>query len=52
MHRSLWAEVPWTMTDLIFWDCTMTRMWREAGANLIWRDDLIHYDLEAGADEK
>ena len=52
MHRSLWAEVPWTSTDLIFWDVTMTRLWREAGANLIWHDELIHYDLEAGEDEE
>lgn len=52
MHRSLWAEVPWTMTDLIFWDVTMTRLWREAGANLIWHDELVHYDLEALEDEE
>lgn len=52
MTRSLWAEVPWTMTDLIFWDVTMTRMWREAGANLVWHDELIHYDLEASEDEE
>ena len=52
MHRSLWAEVPWTRTDLIFWDVVMTRLWREAGANLIWHDQLIHYDLEASEDEE
>ena len=52
MHRSLWAQVPWTMTDMIFWDCVMTRLWREAGANLIWHDELIHYDLEASEDEE
>jgi len=51
MHRSLWAEVPWTLTDLTFWDVVMTRLWREAGANLIWHDELIHYDLEASEDE-
>lgn len=51
MHRSLWAEVPWTSTDLIFWDVVMTRLWREAGANLIWHDKLIHYDLEAAENE-
>lgn len=52
MHRSLWAEVPWTMTAMTFWDVSMTRLWREAGANLIWHDELIHYDLEAQEDEE
>jgi len=52
MHRSLWAEVPWTMTSLTFWDVSQTRLWREAGANLIWHDELIHYDLEANEDEE
>ena len=52
MHRSLWAEVPWTMTGLIFWDVTQTRLWREAGATLVWHDELIHYDLEATEDEE
>jgi hypothetical protein len=51
MRRWLWAEVPWTSVDSEWWDVPMTRLWREAGAKIVWNDSLIHYDLEATADE-
>ena len=47
MRRWLWAEVPWTSVDTEWWDCAMSRLWREAGGKIAWNDTLIHYDLEA-----
>jgi hypothetical protein len=29
----------------------LTRIWREKGAEIIFDDELIHYDLEAAEDE-
>lgn len=51
MRRGLWARCPWTMLDTIFWDTSMTRVWREAGGRLIWSDSLIHIDVEAAENE-
>ena len=51
MKRWLWAEVPWTSVATTFWDHSMTRLWKEAGAKLVYADDLIHYDMEAEEDE-
>jgi len=51
MRRWLWARVPWTSTEMTYWDVTMTRIWRQAGANIVWSPDMIHYDLEAQEDE-
>ena len=47
MRRWLWAEVPWTSVDTEWWDISLSRLWREAGAKIVWNDTLIHYDLEA-----
>jgi len=52
MKRWLWAQVPWTTIATTFWDHSMTRIWKEAGAKLVYADDLIHYDMEAEEDEK
>jgi len=51
MKRWLWAQVPWTSVETTFWDHSMTRLWKEAGAKLVYADDLIHYDMEAEEDE-
>jgi len=51
MKRWLWAEVPWNSTQTEYWDHSMTRLWRNAGAQLVYADDLIHYDMEASEDE-
>ena len=51
MKRSLWARVPWTRVATAFWDWSMTRMWREAGAQILHVDDLEHVDLEAAEGE-
>lgn len=51
MKRWLWAEVPWTLLNTIFWDTSMTREWRAAGGKLVWADDLIHIDVEATEEE-
>jgi len=51
MRRWVWAKVPWTSVHTEWWDVTMTRLWREAGAEIMWNDDLICYDVEAKADE-
>lgn len=51
MKRWLWAEVPWTSVSTEFWDTTMTRLWREAGATLRWSENLIHLDVEATEEE-
>lgn len=51
MKRWLWAEVPWIMLDTEYWDISMTRLWKEAGAKLLWVDDLVHYDCEATEEE-
>ncbi len=51
MRRWLWAEVPWTSVNTEWWDCSLTRLWREAGAKIVWSDMLTHYDLEAAEDE-
>ena len=47
MKRWLWAEVPWTSVNTEWWDVSLTRLWREAGAKIIWNDELVHLDLEA-----
>lgn len=46
MKRWLWAEVPWTSTEMIYWDKTMTALWREAGGRIVWSEDLVSFDLE------
>ena len=51
MKRWLWAEVPWTSTGTEYWDHSMTRLWKQAGAKMIYADDLVHYDMEAEEDE-
>ena len=51
MKRWLWAEVPWTACDTEFWDTSMTRLWQEAGAKIVFSTDLIHMDVEAGPNE-
>ena len=51
MKRWLWAQVPWTSVATEFWDLSLTRLWREAGAKLVYADDLIHYDVEAAENE-
>lgn len=51
MKRWLWAEVPWTACDTIFWDVSMTRLWKEAGGKLVYADDLVHADVEATENE-
>lgn len=52
MRRWLWATVPWTTVDTEFWDTSMTRIWKEAGARLVYADDLVHLDMEAAEHEK
>lgn len=51
MRRWLWAAVPWTCVDTEYWDLTLTRIWREAGATIVFTTDLECFDLEATADE-
>ncbi len=51
MCRQLWAEVPWTSVDTEWWDTSLTRLWREAGARIVWTDALTHLDMEATEDE-
>lgn len=51
MKRWLWAQVPWTSVDSEYWDTSLTRLWKEAGAKIVFADDLIHLDVEAAADE-
>lgn len=51
MRRWLWAEVPWTSVDTEWWDCSLTRVWRETGAEIVWTDALTHLDMEATEDE-
>jgi len=52
MRRWLWARVPWTSCDTAFWDIPMTALWREAGGTLVHTDELVHIDIEVGADEE
>ena len=51
MKRWLWAECPWTAVDTVYWDTSMSRIWREAGARIIFSDLLQHVDVEATEDE-
>jgi len=51
MKRWLWAEVPWTSVDTEYWDVPMTKLWRSAGAELLWSDEVEHLDIEAQIDE-
>jgi hypothetical protein len=37
--------------DTEYWDVSMTRLWREKGADLLWTDQLVHLDMEAAEDE-
>lgn len=52
LKRWLWAQVPWTSIDGEYWDKSLTRMWREAGAKIVFADDLTHIDIEASASER
>lgn len=51
LKRWLWAEVPWTACNTEYWDTSQSRLWKEAGAKIVFADDLIHLDVEASADE-
>lgn len=46
------ARIPWTTLDTEFWDTEMSRIWRQAGAEMVFAEDLVHLDLEAAADEQ
>ena len=46
MKRATWAAVPWTSVDTEWWDVTLTRVWKEEGAKIMWTDDLTHIDLD------
>lgn len=52
MRRPVWAEVPWNVLDTEYWDLSMTRIWREAGAKIVWTDRLVHVDWEATEGEQ
>lgn len=47
MKRALWAKVPWTTCDTEWWDTSMTRVWREEGAKIVWTDEIIHVDMDS-----
>lgn len=46
LKRALWARVPWTSVVTSYWDVPMTRLWREADAEIVFSDEIVHYDLE------
>ena len=46
MKRAIWAKTPWTCVDTEFWDVSLTRIWREEGAKIVWTDMLRHIDLD------
>jgi hypothetical protein len=48
MRRDIWVVIPWlTVTPHRCWDLPMTRIWKEAGLNIEFSDDLVSIDLEA-----
>ena len=52
MRRWLWAEVGWLeQAENEWWDCTMTRRWKEAGGRLVFSDTLAHIDVEVAEHE-
>jgi hypothetical protein len=52
MKREAWAAVPWlTAIPPRTWDIPMTRIWRDAGLEIVWTDELISVDLEARENE-
>lgn len=52
MKREAWVTIPWlTATPHRCWDLPMTAIWREAGLNIQFDDDLVSVDLEAGEGE-
>ena len=46
MKRTIWAKAPWTSVDTEWWDRTMTRVWREEGARIVWTEQAWHVDLD------
>jgi len=50
MTREMWAQVPWTSVNTEWWDVTMTRVWRESGARILWTEGIVHVDLDATID--
>ena len=52
MKREAWAAIPWvTAIPPRSWDIPMTRIWKDAGLNIVWTDELVSVDLEAGEHE-
>lgn len=51
LRRWLWAAVPWTKLNTEYWDTSQTREWRAVGGKIVWDDDLVHIDVEAGQNE-
>lgn len=52
MRREVWVSVPWVrVLPLRCWDMPMTRIWREAGFNIEFTDELTCLDLEAKENE-
>jgi hypothetical protein len=47
MRRWIWASVSLTLAPNEYWDVYLTPIWKNAGANIVWSDDAIHYDCEA-----
>lgn len=50
-RRWIWAEVPFTRVSTEYWDVPLTRLWRDAGAKIVWTDKLTHIDVEARHEE-
>jgi len=52
MTREAWVRVPWlAVLPERCWDLFLTELWRTAGLQIKWTDDLISVDLEAKAGE-
>ena len=46
MRRWLWARIPWTSVDTVWWDRSLTRLWRQEGGRIVFTDSLCHIDLD------
>jgi hypothetical protein len=47
MRRWIWAACPLTSAPDEYWDTYFTPLWQKAGANIVWSEEVTHYDCEA-----
>jgi len=52
LRRSLWAQLPFTAYDTLWVDILLPERYKRLGAQMVWSDDLIVYDVEAQEGEE